>query len=331
MPTLCLYVVLQLPIVLSDNIAVILVFRFVTGVLASPTQAQGGGSVSDMWRSQKLGYPMMIYDHGKYCRRTNSVQPHSANISLAAAMGTFFGPVVGNFAAEYRDYTWPIWISIWFSGFSLIVLLFLLPETSPDHILYQKARRLRETTANNKFTTQAEQDSQNTTTKDIVRKVFIKPLALNFQGPIVLVLNLYLALIYALLFAALESYKLIFVGIYGFSSGEESLTFIAVLLSFQFGVALYFLFLYYYQEKKFTADGKLPPEQRLIPSFVTAFTVPIGLFWYGWSARTSIHWIMPVIGGSFVGISAAGIFSSILSYLPEAYPSVASTVLAGTS
>lgn len=64
-PTLLLYVVMQLPIVLSNNIAVILVFRFITGILASPCQAQGGGSVSDLWRSQKLGYPMIIYDNCK--------------------------------------------------------------------------------------------------------------------------------------------------------------------------------------------------------------------------------------------------------------------------
>lgn len=184
-------------------------------------------------------------------------------------------------------------------------------------------------TANDRFTTEAEQAFKDMTAKNLLRRILVNPLVLNFQEPIVLVLNLYMALIYALLFAALESFKLIYVGIYGFSSGEEGLTFIAVLLSFEVGVAFYFLFLFYYHEGKFDAHGKLPPEQRLIPAFVTAFTLPIGLFWYGWSAHTSIHWIMPVIGGSFLGIASCGVFASILNYLPEAYPSVASTVLAG--
>lgn len=66
LPTLFLFIILQLPIVLSDNIVVILVFRFITGILASPTQALGGGSISDMWDARKLGYPMALYDGGEY-------------------------------------------------------------------------------------------------------------------------------------------------------------------------------------------------------------------------------------------------------------------------
>lgn len=64
-PALILFIVLQLPIVLSYSMPVILVFRFFTGLFASVPTAIGGGSISSMWSARKLGYPMMVYDNGK--------------------------------------------------------------------------------------------------------------------------------------------------------------------------------------------------------------------------------------------------------------------------
>lgn len=61
-PALTAYLLCLLPILLSDSIAVILVFRFITGFLASPTVSLGGASVADVWEARNLGPPMIIYD-----------------------------------------------------------------------------------------------------------------------------------------------------------------------------------------------------------------------------------------------------------------------------
>ena len=72
-PTVVLYIIFQLPILLSNEVSVILVFRFLTGMLASPTLSLGGGSVADMWSSRLLGFPMVTYDgataFGSFCGR----------------------------------------------------------------------------------------------------------------------------------------------------------------------------------------------------------------------------------------------------------------------
>lgn len=77
-PTVVLYILLQLPILLSNNMAVILVFRFLTGMLASPTLSLGGGSVADLWSSRLLGYPMVTYDgataFGTFCGKSHLVE-----------------------------------------------------------------------------------------------------------------------------------------------------------------------------------------------------------------------------------------------------------------
>jgi hypothetical protein len=41
--------------------------------------------------------------------------------------------------------------------------------------------------------------------------------------------------------------------------------------------------------------GEAVPEFRLPMLCVGATIVPVGLFWYGWSAKESVHWILPYV------------------------------------
>ena len=52
----------------------------------------------------------------------------------------------------------------------------------------------------------------------------------------------------------------------------------------------FFYYLHTYVEPQFDENGNLAPEQRLPAAFVGAFAIPICLFWFGWSARPSVHW-----------------------------------------
>ena len=59
---------------------------------------------------------------------------------------------------------------------------------------------------------------------------FVRPITLNFTEPMVFLLNLYIALIYGLLYIWFESFPIVFVEIYGFSLGEEGLAFLGLLV-----------------------------------------------------------------------------------------------------
>ncbi len=89
------------------------------------------------------------------------------------------------------------------------------------------------------------------------------------------------------------------------------------------------LFQYYYQEKQFSDSDTIKPEKRLIPAMVGSFFVPICLFWFGWSARADIHWIMPIIGSAFFSVAAFLLFQAVLPYLADAYPDHTASVFAG--
>ena len=145
----------------------------------------------------------------------------------------------------------------------------------------------------------------------------------------VFLLNLYIALIYGLLYIWFESFPIVFEGIYRFNLAEEGLAFVGILLGAILVIPPFFYYLYKVVEPQFNENGEIKPEKRLPPAFVGAFCIPICLFWFGWSARPSIHWIMPIIGSGFFAVGTFLLFNSVLNYLPDAYPEYAASVLAG--
>ncbi|TQS33095.1 hypothetical protein Golomagni_06572, partial [Golovinomyces magnicellulatus] len=247
------------------------------------------------------------------------------------------GPLVGGFAAQLgplkggftAPWTWPIWELMWLSAFCLVFLFFLFPETSANNILLRRTRRLRKLTGNQRLTCEPELMAENMTARDIVLMSLVRPFTLNFTEPMVFMLNLYIALIYGLLYIWFESFVIVFVEIYGFTLGEEGLSFLGIFVGACIVIPPFFLYLHYYLEPKFDENGELQPEERLPPCFIGAFCIPICLFWFGWSARPSIHWIMPIIGSGWFAIGAFLLFQAILNYLPDAYPNHAASVLAG--
>jgi len=77
-------------------------------------------------------------------------------------------------------------------------------------------------------------------------------------------------------------------------------------------------------------EGKGLPEYRLPTLFITSWFIPIGLFWYGWSAQAKLHWIMPVIGTVWFGLGVVSIFVAIQNYLVDGFKYAASALAAST-
>lgn len=127
------------------------------------------------------------------------------------------------------------------------------------------------------------------TTKDKINMALILPFSLTFSEPILFCLNLYIALIYGLLYVWFESFAIVFVEIHGFSLGLEGLAFLGIFVGSLVVIPPFFWYLYKFQEPKFDESGNIKPEIRLQPAFVGAFCIPICLFWFGWTSKESIH------------------------------------------
>lgn len=308
--TLIVFVCLQLPIIYAKNIGTVLAFRFLTGVFGSPALATGGASIADMYVPKKQAYGIAVW-------------------GLSAVCGPTMGPLIGGFAVQAKDWTWTIWELLWLSGFALVMLVVLLPETSSSNILYRRTVRYRKLTGNDKLKCEAELEAENMTGKEIAMMILVRPFTLSFSEPIVFFLNIYIALIYALLYLWFESFPLVFGGIYGFDLGQNGLAFLGILVGGLLVIGPFCLYVWKYQEPLFDENGNIKPELRLRPTLVGCFFIPLCMFWFGWSSRPSVHWIMPVIGSSFFTIGAFLSFMGVLSYLGDAYPKYVASVYAG--
>lgn len=308
--TLVVFVFFQFGVIYAKNFGMLLAFRFLTGFFGSPVLATGGASLGDMYKPSKRAYAIGIW-------------------GIAAICGPVLGPLIGGFAAQHKGWQWPIWELLWLSGFALIVMVLFLPETSSANILYRRTRRLRKRTGREDLKCEPELQGEQMTGKDIAMMTLVRPFSLNFTEPILFLLNLYIALIYGLLYVWFESFAIVFEGIYGFNLGEEGLSFVGILVGAFVVIPPFFLYLWYIQEPQFNENGELKPEKRLPPAFVGAFCIPICMFWFGWTSRASVHWIVPIIGSSFFTLGAFLLFNSVLNYLGDAYPEYAASVYAG--
>ena len=282
------------------NIGMLLAFRFLTGFFGSPVLATGGASLADIWSPRKTAYAIGVW-------------------AIFAICGPVMGPLVGGFAAQAKGWTWPMWELIWLSGSCLVLLTFTFPETSAATILFQRTRRLRKATGDVSLKCEADLEVENRRMKDLITESLWRPFQLCFREPILLTTNIYLGLIYALLYTWFEAFPIVFVGIYHFNLGTTGLAFLGILVGAFLVMIPYFLWLYLVQEKQFV-NGTITPEKRLPPAVVGAFFIPVCMFWFGWSSRASIHWIMPVIGSALFPAGAALLFNAIINYQCDAYP-----------
>lgn len=230
---------------------------------------------------------------------------------------------------EAKGWRWSIWELMWLSGFTLVLLLFCLPETSSANILYRRTMRLRKLTGNHKLICEPQLAAEQMTGKEIVMMMLVRPFTLSFTEPMVFLLNLYVALLYGLLYIWFESFPIVFGEIYGFSLGLMGTAFLGIMVGAIIALPPFIWYHHKYVEPKFNDKGELTPEWRLPPTFVGAFCVPICLFWFGWSARPDIHWIVPIIGTAWFSIGVFLVFLCVLNYLADAYAPYAASVMAG--
>ncbi len=226
------------------------------------------------------------------------------------------------------SWQYPIWILTWLSSFALVFLFFFLPETLGSTILLHRARRLRKLTGNPKLTSHGERQQARLTMSELASDSLLRPIKLMVE-PAIFVLNLYIAIVYAIFYLFFESIPFAFEGVYHFNLGATGLTFLGIIVSGIITYTAYALYQYYHLQPRSEREGGLEPEVRLEIGFIGSFLVPIATLMFGWSARESVHWIVPVIGAALYLPGCYLLFQSVLVYLPLSYPDYAASVLAG--
>ena len=175
-------------------------------------------------------------------------------------------------------------------------------ETNPVKLLSDKTRRLRKETGNPHLRSKLD---TGLTPRNALLMSLIRPMKMLIFSPIILALSIFVAVIYAYLYILFTTFAVVFQGQYGFSTGTVGLTYLGLGIGLIVGMAL-FGSVSDRLVKKLANGGEMKPEYRLLPMIYGGFFVPVGLFWYGWSAKAHAYYIVPIIGTSFIGIGLIG-------------------------
>ncbi|EPY51908.1 spermine family transmembrane transporter Caf5 [Schizosaccharomyces cryophilus OY26] len=309
--TLFVFICLQIPTALGSSLGVLLPMRFLAGFFGSPALATGGATLADIWQPTLLPYLICIW-------------------SLGAVAGPVLGPLLGAAMVVAKDWRWQFWFLMILCAFSFIFLLFSMPETSESYLLYKRAKGLRESRGNPSYVTEGEVASRETKFSQLALETVWRPIHLSISEPIVLSLNIYIGLIYAILYLWFEAFPIVFQGVYHFTLIENGLTYMGIMVGVFIALVLFYIGLYKVTIPKYLAsNGKVPPEEILKFQFAATVCFPICLFWFGWTGRASVHWMSPIASTVFYAMGTFIMFQTTFQYLASCYPKYVASVFAG--
>ncbi|POR32387.1 Caffeine resistance protein 5 [Tolypocladium paradoxum] len=307
--TMLLYVAISIPTAFAPNFPGLVVLRFLQGFFGSPSLASGGASLGDMYSLMALPYAMVAWVSAAYC-------------------GPALGPLLSGFSVPAKNWRWSLYESVWASGPIFLTMFVALPETSGPTILLRRARRLRKLTGDDRFMSQSEIDQHNMTASSVALDALVKPMEITVKDPAVLFVQIYTAIIYGIYYSFFEVFPLVYPVDYHMNLGQVGLVFLCILVSCIIGVAVYCSYLYFYVDPRVAKFGLPVQESRLLPALPAAFGPTIGLFLFAWTARASIHWIVPTIGITIYGATSFVIMQCIFIYVPLSYPQYAASLFA---
>ena len=144
----------------------------------------------------------------------------------------------------------------------------------------------------------------------------IRAMRMLFTEPIVAYFSIYTAFTFAVLFGFFTSFPYVYSAVYGFNTGEAGLVFLSTGVGCLVATYAFVEINRRTYVKKALArikDGDtraVPSEERLYPAMVGCFFVPLGLFWFAWTARSDIHWIVPTISLVFFNCGNLMVFDT---------------------
>ena len=244
--------------------------------------------------------------------------------------GPLVGPVMSGYAAANLDWRWVYWIAAIFAGAPWPFILFC-PESYGPTILKRRAKRLRKETSDPNILSPSDIEPHDL--KNLMTVVLARPIRMIMYEAIVSTTCLYLSFVYAIFYMFFEAYPIIFVKTYGFSYGEEGLTFLPMGIGSALGCCIYLYWdvrLKHAKEQNKAWSAK--EEYRRLPlACIAGPLLTIALFWVGWTARPDIHWIVPTLSGLSFGAGYLLLFMSLLNYVVDAYEVYAASATAATA
>ncbi|KAK3687556.1 fluconazole resistance protein [Podospora appendiculata] len=304
-----LFLVFNAACALAHSLGLLIGLRLLAGIAGSCPLTVGAASIADMFPRERCGLAMAAW-------------------VLGPLLGPTIAPIIGGYLAPAMGWRWGFWVVVLLTTIPMIFTL-AMRESYAYVILKQKTKRLQKETGNESL--RSALDTGKTPT-DLFIFSIVRPIKMLFMSPIVLLLSIYATTVYGYVYIFFTTLPRVFEARYGFSKGATGLSYLGIgigmVLGLVFAGAVLDRLLLYLTTQK---GGNPLPEYRLPVLIVSAFLVPIGLFWYAWTAEFMEPWILPIIGSEFMGAGTIINFMSISTYLVDAYTTYAASAVAAAT
>ncbi|KAF2158780.1 hypothetical protein M409DRAFT_71474 [Zasmidium cellare ATCC 36951] len=299
--SLIMYIVWNIPCAVAPNIATELVGRWFSGMAGSAFLTVSGGVVGDLFAPRDLGPPMLIY-------------------TLMSFLGPDIGPILGGFIDQYYHWRWVFWVLMIWSG-TILALFVFIPETYAPKILEMEQRA-----AQKGSDTQEDTRKQKSIFSSILTSCY-RPFQLLTLEYMVLCLSLLTAVLLGVQYLLFGAFGYAFTKVYAFKPSGVGLSFLGIGVGAILGAIAFPFWFRLSRIKTARNNGIAEPEFNLFSVAFGAPLLPISLFWFGWTCREDIHWIVPIIASALFGVGGVCIFMGVWSFLVESYPLYAASAL----
>ncbi|KAF8725112.1 hypothetical protein AX14_008314 [Amanita brunnescens Koide BX004] len=295
----------------SPSVGALIAFRFLAGAVGAAPLAIGGGSIGDLFSERDRALAMAVY-------------------VIGPLIGPAVGPVAGGFIAQSIGVKYIFVVLAGAGALASIAGIPFLRETYAPIIQIRKLKKCKSDSEKAAAKLDILLESNKNKWQDL-RDNLVRPIVLLTQSFVCFILSLYMAFLYGIYYLMFSTFANFFSTTYGFGPGIDGLTYLG--LGVGFLIAMGFGARTADKMYKRLADkngGVGTPEMRMPAMIVASFTVPIGLFWYGWSAQAKLHWIMPIIGSGIFGFGMLSTYLPVQLYLVDAFKYAASATSAAS-
>lgn len=292
-----------------------------------------GGILADVWVTAERNTPMVLF-------------------TGATLFGTGLGPLVSGFVAQNLSWRWVFWIQAITSGVLVTLVTIFFRETRGSIILSRKAKLLNKwyeqleaagalgmevksedlekpTKSCRRVRWRVQADEERASLGRMIAVSLYRPIHMLFTEPVVFFFSLWISFSWAVLYLQFGSIPLVFETNHGFSLEQTGAVFTAVCAG-----GLISTVLSIYQEKwaikHYPVKINGSPEGRLTFACIESTFMPIGLFWFGFTCYSSIHWIVPTLAITVATMGIFSIYLSVFNYTADVYHIYASSALAAS-
>ena len=306
-----LFVLFVIPCAVAKNIETILAARFFGAFCAAAMISNAPGTVNDIVDDEHRALAFSIW-------------------SIGPMNGPVLGPVVGGFVYQSLGWRWTNWVVIIAASVAWVIVS-LVKETYAPAILRKRAERKRKETGDDRWWSRYDDKEALV---PLLKVNLSRPFTMTATEPILIFWDIYIALVYGVLYLCFVAYPIIFSDMRGWSPGLSGLAFCGIGVGSMIVICaepLIRKMINAHKPDPESETGDPPPEAMVSVVCIAAVLIPVGEIWFAWSGTPEVHWIVPILAGVPFGMGNCAVFIYASNYLVYSYDIYAASALAGNA